>query len=113
MLFLFQEPQEAVSFKMDFTKELVNNLANSLLFNLTDKEAKEVLEEFSSIKESMDLINNIDGLKDYEPLANFNDEEIFLLREDDETDNLSTNDVLANCENIYGSEVKLPKVVTK
>ena len=43
----------------NFTKEMVDSLAEKLLIGLTSEENKTVLSEFETIKESMDLISNI------------------------------------------------------
>ena len=48
-----------------FTKELVDDLADKLLIGLSDEENAMVLNEFDAIDANIDLINEIDGIKDF------------------------------------------------
>ena len=47
-----------------FTKELIKDYADKLLIGLTEEETETILDEFEVIEANMDLINEIDGIKD-------------------------------------------------
>ena len=52
-----------------FTKELVDDLADKLLIGLSDEENSMVLNEFDAIDANIDLINEIEGIKDASPMT--------------------------------------------
>ncbi len=89
----------------------IENYASKLLIDLTDKEMKNLTEEFKEISKQMDLINNIDNLEKVEPMhmVSFDDE--IILREDKEEKCLDKLDVIKNSDDVLNDEVKVPKVV--
>ena len=80
-----------------------NKLANNIM--------RSVQEEFDTILKQMDLIGNIKGIEEIEPmvypfpLSNVN------LREDEVEDSVPIEELLQNCDETEASEVKVPKVV--
>ena len=94
-----------------FTKELVNDLADKLLIGLTPEENKMVLDEFEIIDRDIAKINEIDGLKDAEPMSWCLDREISLLREDIAEESIDTDTALRNSDGAIGGMVEVPKVV--
>ncbi len=97
---------------MKFTKEVVDDLAEKLLIGLTDEENNMVLEEFEIIDKNINIINEIPNIESVEPMSHCLDDFIYELREDDEEDG-STNieELLSNCDDHVGGEVRVPKVV--
>lgn len=94
-----------------FTKEMVDNLADKLLIGLTDEENKMVLDEFESIDESINIINEIDGIENVEPMTHTLDDFEYELREDVVEESVAIEDLLSNCDVHNGREVEVPKVV--
>ena len=94
-----------------FTKELVDDLADKLLIGLSAEENKMVLDEFEAIDANIDLINEIDGIKDAEPMTHCLDDFVYELREDEVEESADIEDLLSNCDNENGEEVVIPKVV--
>lgn len=94
-----------------FTSEMVDNYANKLLFNLTPEENQMVLEEFDVIDESIDLINEIDGFNDLEPMTHALDNLEIDLREDVAEESIKVEDALKNAGACEGREIEVPKVV--
>ena len=94
-----------------FTKELVDDLANKLLIGLSEEENKMVLNEFETIDNSIDLINEIDGLSDVEPMTHCLDDFEYVLREDVAEDSVDIEDLLRNSDDTEGREIVVPKVV--
>ena len=97
---------------MEFTKELVDSLADKLLIGLTEEENKMVLDEFDVIDKDIDIINTIDNIEDVKPMTHALDNVILDdLREDIPTSSPKIEDLLSNATNKIGREIKVPKVV--
>ena len=94
-----------------FTKELVDDLANKLLIGLSDEENAMVLNEFDAIDANIDLINEIDGIKDVEPMTHALDDFEYVLREDVAEESVAIEDLLRNSDDTEDREIVVPKVV--
>lgn len=94
-----------------FTSEMVDNYANKLLFKLTPEENKMVLDEFEVIDKTIDLINEIEGLNELEPMTHALDNFEVDLREDIPEESIKVEDALKNAGAIEGREIEVPKVV--
>ena len=95
----------------NFTKELVDDLADKLLIGLSDEENAMVLSEFEAIDANIDLINEIDGIKDVEPMTHCLDDFVYELREDVAVESVPIEDLLANSDDTEDREIVVPKVV--
>lgn len=95
----------------NFTKEMVDSLAEKLLIGLTSEENKTVLSEFETIKESMDLISNIPSISESEIQSYPYDFICSELRKDEKVESIDYKTALNNCDLIDGREVEVPKVV--
>ncbi len=94
-----------------FTKELMNKYSNDLLFDLSDDEVDLLLEEFDVIRENMEIISNIEGIREVKPLSFPYDMTISSLRDDDDAQNITTDDALKNCHDKIEDVAIVPKVV--
>lgn len=94
-----------------FTEEMVNDYAEKLLIGLTPEENKMVLEEFEVIDKTIDLINEIEGIENVEPMTHCLDNFIYELREDIVEESENIDDLLSNCDDYINDEVRVPKVV--
>ena len=94
-----------------FTKEMVNNYADKLLIGLTDEENMNVLNEFEEIDRQIDLINEISGIEEVEPMTHCLDDFVYELREDVIEESSSLEDILANSDQVIEREISVPKVV--
>ncbi len=94
-----------------FTSELVDELAEKLLIGLSPEENKMVLDEFAIIDENLQKVEDIENIKNVEPMTHCLDDFTFSLREDVVTPSIPIKDALKNCEKIEGREVEVPKVV--
>lgn len=94
-----------------FTSEMIEDYANKLLIGLTKEEIDMVLEEFNTIDETINTINQIEGLDKVEPMTHCLDDFIYELREDIEEDSIPVKDLLQNCDDKTEREVIVPKVV--
>lgn len=94
-----------------FTKEMVDDYADKLLIGLTEEENKMVLEEFEIIDETINAINEIDGIEEVEPMTHTLDDFEYELREDVVEESCTIDEILQNCDVHNGREVEVPKVV--
>ena len=94
-----------------FTKEMVNDYADKLLMGLTEEENKMVLDEFDIIDEQINVINDIPGIQNVEPMTHALDDFEFELRDDIEEASVPIEELLSNCDEFSGREVEVPKVV--
>ena len=94
-----------------FTSEMIEDYANKLLIGLTKEEIDMILEEFNTIDETINTINQIEGLDKVEPMTHCLDNFIYELREDIEEDSIPVKDLLQNCDDKTDREVIVPKVV--
>ena len=96
---------------MEFTKELVDKLANDLLIGLSSEENKMVLDEFVAIDKDIDIINSIEGIEDIAPMTHALDDFNARLREDISHDTPQIDELLSNATHKIGREIEVPKVV--
>ena len=94
-----------------FTSEMIEDYANKLLIGLTKEEIDMVLEEFNTIDETINTINQIEGLDKVEPMTHCLDDFIYELREDIEEESIPIEEILQNCDDKTDREVIVPKVV--
>ena len=94
-----------------FTKEMVDEYADKLLIGLTEEENKMVLDEFEIIDKNCDVVNNIAGIENVEPMTHALDDFEVELRDDIAEESVSIEDLLSNCDQVNDREVELPKVV--
>lgn len=92
-------------------KEKLKMLANKLMFTMNEKEYDTLSEEFEIILKQMDLIGKIENINDVEPMVYPIDLDNVCLREDEVTEELEIDDILANSGSNLYNQVKLPKVV--
>ena len=92
-------------------KDDILYLADKLLIDLTDEEVEKLENEFSYIEKNMDLINNIEGINEVNPMhmVPFND--LVYLREDTYEKSLSKEEIIKNCKDVLDEQVRVPKVV--
>ena len=94
-----------------FTKEMIDDYADKLLIGLTPEENKMVLDEFDEIDANIDLINEIPGISDVEPMTHCLDEFYAVLREDVAEKSIPIDDLLRNSDDTEDREIVVPKVV--
>ena len=94
-----------------FTKEMVDDYADKLLIGLTDEENKMVLDEFDIIDEQINIINDIPGIDNVEPMTHALDDFEYELREDVVEESIPIEELLQNCKDVSAREVQVPKVV--
>jgi aspartyl/glutamyl-tRNA(Asn/Gln) amidotransferase C subunit len=94
-----------------FTKEMVRDYADKLMIGLTEEEEKMVLDEFEIIDKNIDIINQIPNISKIDPMSFCLDDFEYALREDVVEESVEIEELLQNCDDASGDEVKVPKVV--
>ncbi len=94
-----------------FTKELIDNYADKLLIGLTPEENEMVLNEFDEIDANLNLVNEIEGISEVEPMTHCLDDFEYVLREDVVAPSPDIKDLLRNSDVTEDREIVVPKVV--
>ncbi|MBQ2873098.1 MAG: hypothetical protein IJE89_03765 [Bacilli bacterium] len=92
-------------------KDTLKMLANKLMFTMEESEYDTLLEEFDTMIKQMDLIGEIKGIENVEPMCYPFPLDDVCLREDEVVDELDIEDILQNSGSTLYNQVKLPKVV--
>ncbi len=95
----------------EINKQVLKDAAKRLLFDMSEEEYDTLLKEFDVITKQMNLIGQIEGIDDHEPMAFPFPCETAYLREDIPAKPLSKEDALKNAKNKTAGQIKLPKVV--
>ena len=93
------------------TKEKLKDYASKLMFDMDDAGYDRTLEEFETVEKHMDLIGEIEGIQNVEPMTFPYVIYHATLREDEAKDTLTNEEVLANSKDTKANQVKVPKVV--
>jgi len=91
--------------------EVLQEAANKLMFNLTEEETERLLKEFQTIIQQMEIIGEIKGVDEVEPMTFPFDLTNEFLREDIATVPLNRDEALKNAKDVVDGQVRLPKVV--
>ena len=81
------------------------------MFEMKEEQYDTLLKEFDLIIKQMNLIGEIKGVDDVEPMTFPFDVTNDYLREDKVEDNLSQEEALKNSKSIENGQIVLPKVV--
>ena len=76
----------------NFTKELVDDLADKLLIGLTDDENKLILNEFNIIDETMELITKIPNISEVNPMTHALADQTYTPRADEKEESIKIED---------------------
>ena len=92
-------------------KDKLKEYAHKLMFDMNEEEYKTLQDEFETILKQMDLIGNIDGISNIEPMVYPFELSDVCLREDIVSEELEIDEILSNSGSTLYNQVKLPKVV--
>ena len=96
--------------QIGYNKEFANNITTSR-DDMSDDEYNTLLEEFVIIQKQMELISEVPGLDDAEPMVFPFDVTTSFLREDIATEPLPREEALRNASGVVEGQIRLPKVV--
>lgn len=92
-------------------KNVLKEAANKLMFDMSEEQYDTLLEEFEIIIKQMELISDIPGVDDAEPMTFPFDVASSFLREDIPEEPLNREDTLKNAKDVVDGQIRLPKVV--
>lgn len=94
----------------EINKELLQNCAHRLMFDMTDEQYELLEKEFKIILKQMELIdvNDVDELT---PMTFPFDVTVTYLRDDDVIETIDTQEALMNAKDVVENQIRLPKVV--
>ena len=92
-------------------KDVLKEISLKLMFEMKEEQYDTLLKEFDLIIKQMNLIGEIKGVDDVEPMTFPFDVTNDYLREDEVEDNLSQEEALKNSKSIENGQIVLPKVV--
>lgn len=95
---------------MGSKEEMLKKLGLKTMFNISDEEMPELIEEYDIFMNHVAVLEKIDT-KGKEPLAYPYEIETSFLREDEPVDVISREDVLKNAKSVQDNQIKVPKVV--
>ena len=96
---------------MKYDLEILKKCANNLMFDMSEEQYQLLLKEFEIITKQMELLGEIDGLSEVEPMTFPFDVFTSYLREDIEGECLTKEEVLKKAKDVVDGQIKLPKVV--
>ena len=95
----------------EVNKETLKTAANKLMFDMSDEQYDNLLNEFDVILKQMELIGDIEGVDDASPMTFPFDVTSTYLREDKATAPEDRDVVLRNAKDVVDGQIRLPRVV--
>lgn len=93
------------------TKETLKEAATKLMFRLNDDELDALVKEFDIIVKQMQLIGDIPGVDEVEPMTFPFDCTVTYLRDDISTTPVDREEILKNAKDVVDGQIRLPKVI--
>ena len=95
---------------MENKEAMLKKLGLKTMFNISDEEMPELIEEYDIFMNHVAVLEKIDT-EGVDPLAYPYEIETTFLREDEPVDTISREDVLKNAKCVEDNQIKVPKVV--
>ena len=92
-------------------KTILKDAANKLMFDMSDEQYDQLVNEFDIITTQMKLIGEIPGVDEASPMTFPFDVTNTYLREDVSTKPLDRDEALRNAKDVVDGQIRLPKVV--
>lgn len=95
----------------EITIETLKIAANKMMFELSEKECDELMSEIDIIVSEMNLISDIEGVDEQEPMVFPFDMTNAYLREDVPTTPIDKKEALKNSKDVVDGMIGLPRVI--
>ena len=92
-------------------KETLKTAANKLMFEMSEEQYNNLLNEFGIITTQMELIGKIEGVDNASPMTFPFDVTSTYIREDEATEPLDRDVALKNAKDVVDGQIRLPRVV--
>ena len=96
---------------MKISKEELKQLANRLMFDMQDSEYETLQEEFETLLSQMEVLGEIEGADEMEPMAFPFLMESIGLREDEPTEVLTPEEVFQNTSEKCDNQIRVKRVI--
>ena len=93
------------------SKTTLHEIASTLMFDMEDAQYDTLIDEFDVVLKQMDLISQIPGVDEVEPMTFPFEVTVSYLREDENTNPLVKEEALKNAKEVVDGQIRLPKVV--
>ena len=93
------------------SKTTLHEIASTLMFDMEDAQYDTLIDEFDVVLKQMDLISQIPGVDEVEPMTFPFEVTVSYLREDEATTPTSREEALKNAKEVVDGQIRLPKVV--
>ena len=91
--------------------EVLKEATNKLMFDMSDEQYQNLLGEFDIILSQMELISEIEGVDDVEPMTFPYEVFTDYLREDVASSPLNKHDALKNAKDVVDGQISIPRVI--
>ena len=92
-------------------KQVLKESANKSMFTMEEKEYDTLLEEFNTLLKQIEIIGDIPGVDEVDPMSFPFEVSTSYLREDEVEEPLSSEEALKNASDVKDGQIRLPKVV--
>lgn len=92
-------------------KQVLKESANKLMFTMEESEYDTLLEEFNTLLKQIEIISEIPGVNEVEPMSFPFEVSTSYLREDIVEETLTNEEALKNASDVKDGQIRLPKVV--
>ena len=96
---------------LHYDLDILKKCANNLMFDMSDEQYQVLEKEFEVITKQMELLGELDGLEDVEPMTFPYQVFTSFIREDEAGECLTKEEALSNAKDVFEGQIKLPKVV--
>ena len=93
------------------TLEVLNEATNKLMFDMSEEQYQNLLNEFDIILSQMELISEIEGVDEVEPMTFPYELSTDYLRDDVASSPLAKEDALKNAKNVVDGQISIPRVI--
>ncbi len=93
------------------SKEVLQLTASKLMFDMTDEEYDRLVKEFEVLIKQMNIIGEIKGVDDAEPMTFPFDVTNSCLREDVCSTSIKKEEALKNAKDVKEGQIRLPRVL--
>ncbi len=92
-------------------KDMLKDVAHSLMFDMSEEEYDLLEEEFQTILKQMSLIHEIKGVENVEPMTFPFVVYSSYLRKDVPTETLDKEEALGNAKDVVENQIRIPRVI--
>ena len=93
------------------TLEVLKEATNKLMFDMSEEQYQNLLNEFDIILSQMELISEIEGVDEVEPMTFPYELSTDYLRDDIASSPLTKEEALKNAKDVVDGQISIPRVI--